>query len=85
MSGIILYKGLEEEHIMLFLWCPNEISNNVSYPDALKTWTFYEIVGSVRGILCNIVYRLKFHTQNNLAEESTTTADRPVFPSLQIE
>ena len=46
LSEIILYKTLEEEHFMLLLWCPNEIGNNVSYSDALKTWTSYEIVRS---------------------------------------
>lgn len=39
-------KRIEEEHFMLFLSCPNEISNNGSYSDALKTWTSYEIVRS---------------------------------------
>lgn len=63
---------------MLFLWCPNEINNNISHPQSLKTWTFYKIMRSL-GAYFLILYRLKLYKQNNPADESTTDFTTKIF------
>lgn len=57
---------------MIFVWCPNEIRNNVSHPDAPKTWTFYKIVRSLGAYFVILFVGQNFTKRINLADKNTT-------------